>query len=170
MLPAPSDMYPRPHIVPGASGGALSKERAPALARLLRDERGSVAVEFAFIAAIFLAILFGTISYGIQFATRIALSYAVTEGGRAAVAGLDDAERTQRATDAVYEVIDAYGPLIDRGGVSLLDPDWRDMDVGRVGEIAIEYTDTRFSFLPFIPTPQETIRVQTTFVVADPSG
>ncbi|ABS61701.1 TadE family protein [Parvibaculum lavamentivorans DS-1] len=140
------------------------------MSRFGRDERGSVAIEFAFIAAVFLAILFGTISYGFQFATRIALSYAVTEGGRAAVAGLSDQERTQRAADAIYAVVDAYAPLIDRGGISLLDPQWRETEVGRTGDIAIEYTDARFTFLPFVPAIPGTMRVQTTFVVADPSG
>src|SRR5690554_3817646 len=60
-----------------------------------RDEKGSVAIEFAFIAVVFLTILFGIMSYGFQFATRIALSYAVAEGGRTSVAWLNTSDAAQ---------------------------------------------------------------------------
>lgn len=163
-------MYPYLRDRFRVSRGAPSRGGAPASPRLVRDERGSVAIEFAFIAALFLAILFGIISYGFQFATRIALSYAVAEGGRAAVAGLDDGEREQRATDAIYEVLNAYSPLIDVASAAPPSFVWQDTSVGRAVEINLVYTDTRFSLLPFIPTPDETVRVRTTYVVSDPSG
>lgn len=140
-------------------------------ARLLRDEQGSVAIEFAFVAAVFLAILFGIMSYGFHFATRIALSYAVAEGGRAAVIGLDDTQRSEYAESAIREAVQSYSPLLRWEDVTVLDPVWRDTGAGRAGDIAIDYdTGGRFSFLPFVPAPPETIRVSTTFVVADPGG
>ena len=80
----------RPHI-PGRRG-------------LARDRRGTVAIEFAFVLVVFLTILFGIIAFGFQFAARIALSYAVAEGGRSAVAGLTSAERQARASAAVTRV------------------------------------------------------------------
>ena len=153
-----------------ATSGAPSVEGAPASPRFARDERGSVAIEFAFVAAVFLAILFGIMSYGFQFATRIALTYAVAEGGRAAVAGLDDEQRQGLAEQAIREAVESYSPLVIWEGVALRDPNWRDTAIGRVGDIGIDYTDTRFSFLPFIPTPEETMRIETTFVVSDPLG
>ena len=120
-------------------------------------------------AAIFLTILFGIMSYGFQFATRIALSYAVTEGGRAAVAGLDDAEREEYATAAMVRALDAYSPLVDPALAQLTFAQGVS-SAGDTLEIGIDYSDARFSFLPFIAAPAETIRVETTFVVADPSG
>jgi Flp pilus assembly protein TadG len=136
---------------------------------VIRDERGSVAIEFAFVAAVFLAILFAIISYGFQFATRIALSYAVTEGGRAAVAGLDAGQRETYATDAINRALVAYSPLIDPAAATLDMEETEDAQGNRLA-IGIEYTDARFSLLPFIPAPEATMRVETTFVVTDPSG
>ncbi len=143
-----------------ASRGAPSQEGAPALRRSLRDDdRGSVAIEFAFVGAVFLVILFGIVSYGFQFATRIALSYAVTEGGRAAVGGLDSAQRQLYATNAINNTLNAYSPLIEGTSAN-----------GDTLKIGIDYTDTRFTLLPFISAPDETMRVETIFVVTDPSG
>lgn len=151
--------------------GTRPKGRVSPRVRLLRDERGSVAIEFAFIAAVFLAILFGIMSYGFHFATRIALSYAVAEGGRAAVMGLGDDQRRDYAEAAIREAVESYSPLLRWENVNVLDPVWRDTGAGRAGDIAIDYdTGGRFSFLPFVPAPPETIRVSTTFVVADPGG
>ena len=149
--------------------GASPPGEAPPLQGMTRDESGSVAIEFAFVAAVFLAILFGIISYGFQFATRIALSYAVTEGGRAAVAGLDAGQRETYATNAINRALVAYSPLIDPASAAL---DFQETDdpQGNRLLVRIDYTDTRFSLLPFIPTPEATMRVETTFVVTDPSG
>jgi Flp pilus assembly protein TadG len=154
----------------GPVGTSLSYREVPIRARFGHDERGSVAIEFAFIAVVFLTILFGIMSYGFQFATRIALSHAVSEGGRAAVAGLDDGQREQFARDAIQRAVESYSPLVNWSGIEVLDPQWRDTANGRVGDITITYTDNRFSFLPFIPTPDEVMRVSTTYIVTDPDG
>ncbi|MBX3495166.1 MAG: pilus assembly protein [Parvibaculum sp.] len=151
------------------SRGAPSTEGAPATPRFARDNRGSVAIEFAFVAAVFLAILFGIMSYGFQFATRIALSYAVTEGGRAAVAGLDPNERQLEAEESITRALEAYRPLVDPDN-ALRTYVEETTEHGIALRIRIDYTDTRFSLLPFIPTPAETMRIETTFVVSDPLG
>lgn len=164
-----SHMFFRLRIERDVSRGTFPIGKVPARRRLIGDERGSVAIEFAFIAAVFLTILFGIMSYGFQFATRIALSYAVTEGGRAAVAGLDEAERETFATAAMTRALDAYSPLVDPALAQMTFAQGTSA-AGDTLEIGIDYTDARFSFLPFVPTPEETIRVETTFVVADPSG
>jgi Flp pilus assembly protein TadG len=114
--------------------------------------------------------LFGIVAFGLQFATRIALSYAVTEGGRAAVAGLSDTERESLATSAIGYALNAYSPLVD--------PDKATVSVTPVGatsngemlEISISYSDTRFANLPFVPDLSNLPPVSTTFIVADPSG
>lgn len=151
------------------SRGASPQGEAPASPRFASDERGSVAIEFAFVAAVFLAILFGIMSYGFQFATRIALSYAVTEGGRAAVAGLDAAQREQYATDAINDALNAYSPLIDPSLAQLSFLEAPSSN-GNTLEISIDYDDARFSFLPFIPAPGDLPPVTTTYIVTDPSG
>lgn len=137
---------------------------------LLRDERGSVAIEFAFVLVVFLSILFGIIAFGFQFAARIALSYAVAEGGRAAVAGLTPAERKLRAENAVNRVLTSFSPLVD--------PNKADIDVSSEGQtsegeailISITYDDNRFNIFPFLPALNANRAVATTFLVADPSS
>lgn len=146
---------------------------APTPARFCRDERGSVAIEFAFIAIVFLTILFGIMSYGFQFATRIALSYAVAEGGRAAVMALDTGSRQQFAEAAMDRALESYSPLVIPGNAiyELVESPVTLAGVSTTQlAITLNYTDNRFSFLPFVPTPDETMRVSTTYIVSDPDG
>ena len=137
---------------------------------LLRDERGSVAIEFAFVLVLFLSILFGIIAFGFQFAARIALSYAVAEGGRAAVAGLTSAEREARADDAVSRVLTSFSPLIDPSKAAIEVSSQRQTAEGEAILISITYNDSRFNIFPFLPTLNANRAVATTFLVADPSG
>ena len=152
-----------------ASHGAPSKEGASYVLRFLHDGKGTAAIEFAFVGAVFLAILFGIVTYGFQFATRIALSYAVAEAGRSAVAGLSDAERQLIITDTVRHVVEGYEPLLRWSNVSQpISIQWRnEPNIGRVGIIHVVYTDSRFSRFPLIPLPDETTRVEARFVVGD---
>jgi Flp pilus assembly protein TadG len=139
-------------------------------ASFLRDRRGTAAIEFAIVATLLISILFGILAFGFQFATRVALSYAVAEAGRSAVAGLTPAERQQRAEDAVDRVLTSFAPLVD--------PQKANVDVtlqgntpdGQVIQIAITYNDNRFDVFPFLPVFTANRAVQTDFLVIDPSG
>lgn len=135
---------------------------------LRRSESGSVAIEFAFVSVVFFAILFGIITFGFEFGTRIALSYAVAEGGRAAMAGLNTTERESLATDAINDALDAYSPLVDPDKATI------SFDLSgtndSVMKIAIAYSDDRFSSMPFVPSLGDLPPVETTFVVSDPSS
>lgn len=152
-----------------------SPGEASTSARFCRNEKGSVAIEFAFIAVVFLTILFGIMSYGFQFATRIALSYAVAEGGRASVAWLNTSdaalstENQARVEALMGDALRIYSPLVRPGDADI------SFNVGTTAngtsvEISIEYPTGAFSFLPFIPTPDEVMRVSTTYIVTDPDG
>lgn len=72
-----------------------------------------MALEFALVLPLFLVVLTGIIGYGQWFSTRIAVIHAASEGARAAVAGLSDAERRDLATAQARQVAEAYEPLID---------------------------------------------------------
>ena len=135
-----------------------------------RDERGSVAIEFAIVLVLFLTVLFGIIAFGFQFATHIALSYAVSEGGRSAVAGLTSTERQQLATDAVNRVLTSFSPLIDPTKATVNVSSEGQTAEGEAIQVAITYTDSRFDIFPFVPTFNSTNTVETTFFVADPSS
>jgi Flp pilus assembly protein TadG len=136
----------------------------------LRDERGSVAIEFAFVLVLFLSILFGIIAFGFQFAARIALSYAVAEGGRAAIAGLTSAERQTRADDAVIRVLTSFSPLIDPNKAAVAVSSQGQTAEGEAILISVTYNDSRFNIFPFLPALNANRAVATTFLVADPSG
>lgn len=53
--------------------------------RQLRSERGAALVEFAICATLFLALVYGSISYGVVFWVKHTLTSAASEGARAAV-------------------------------------------------------------------------------------
>jgi len=148
----------------------LNAGEAEGAASLLRDRRGSVAIEFAIVLTLLLTILFGIVAFGFQFATRIALSYAVAEAGRSAVAGLTSAERQQRAEDAVDRVLTSFSPLVDPAKAVVEVSSEGETQDGEVIRIAITYSDNRFDVFPFVPALNGDRAVETVFLVADPSG
>ena len=137
--------------------------------RFAHGEHGTVAIEFAIVLVLLLTILFGIIAFGFQLATRIALSYAVAEGGRSAVAGLTSTERQQLATDAVNRVLTDFSPLIDPTDATITVSSEGETSNGELIEVAIAYSDDRFNLFPFMPAFSSNWNVQTTFLVADPS-
>ena len=137
---------------------------------LAQDTRGTVAIEFALVLVIFLSIMFGIIAFGFQFAARIALSYAVAEGGRSAVAGLSSLERQQRASDAVTRVLTSFSPLLDPSKAIITVSSEGQTADGEVIDVEVTYNDSRFNVFPFLPVLNANRAVQTSFLVADPSS
>ncbi len=75
-------------------------------------DRGAVAVEFALILPIFVALVFGVISFGYMLSYRQGLSQAAAEGSRAAAvvpSGLDAAAKSTRARNAINQALAGYG-------------------------------------------------------------
>ena len=133
------------------------------------DSGGNVSIEFAVLLPVFLALLFGMIVFGIQYSVRIALTYAAAEGGRAAVAGLDDPERQALALAAVQRTLQSLAPLVD--------PDEADIQIAFAAEgdgeeitVNIGYNDNRFARLPFVPAVEGLSPVSVTYLVTDPLG
>jgi Flp pilus assembly protein TadG len=135
---------------------------------LAQDERGTVAIEFAMVAGLFLMMLFGIIAFGFQFAGRIALSYAVAEGGRAAVAGLTDADRESLALSATEYALDGYSGLVKNSTPVV------EITTGAGGKKMIRVSVAQASLslptLPFVPDLSTLPDVSTTFIVTDPSS
>lgn len=79
----------------------------------LRSRDGTSAIEFAFVAPVFLLLLFGIIGFGYIFGVYHGIQQIASEAARSSVAGLNDAEREQIARDFVaahaasYAFIDA---------------------------------------------------------------
>lgn len=69
--------------------------------RLMANEHGNAAVEFALVGPLFLLLLVGLVVYGGWFWMAAEVQHLSAEGARAAVAGLSDAERTSLARSTV---------------------------------------------------------------------
>jgi Flp pilus assembly protein TadG len=63
----------------------------------MRDRRGVAAIEFAIVAPLLIMMMFGMIMYGSWFWMAHSVQSMASEGARAAIAGLDPAEREQLA-------------------------------------------------------------------------
>lgn len=71
-------------------------------ARIRGGEReGAAAVEFALVGPVFFLLVVGMVVYGAWFWMAHSVQSAVSEGARAAIAGLDAAEREQLAREVV---------------------------------------------------------------------
>jgi Flp pilus assembly protein TadG len=76
------------------------------------DTRGASAVEFAFVAPVFLMIVFGIAAFGYVFGVYQGIQQIASEAARAAVAGISDAERDTIARGFVSTNAGTYA-LID---------------------------------------------------------
>jgi hypothetical protein len=73
-------------------------------------------VEFALILPIFVALVFGIVSYGYMLSYRQALGQAASEGARAAAvvpSGMAAADKLSRATNALNDSLSSYGVRCD---------------------------------------------------------
>lgn len=134
-----------------------------------QDVGATTAIEFAVIAPLLFALLFAIVTFGMQYATRVAITYAAAEGGRAAVAGLNDAERVAFASAAINNTLNAMAPLVDptKANVTVnLGNEGSDKTIG----ITIGYSDTRFAQMPFLPDLTGIQPVSVQYYVTDPSG
>lgn len=95
------------------AGAAAAPAGRPRRGTVLGCESGAAAVEFALLAPLLLAIVFAIITYGLYFTVVIAVTEAAAVGARASVPGLDCAERSSLATEAVSRFFSSYGPFLD---------------------------------------------------------
>ncbi len=87
-------------------------------------ERGAAAVEFALVVPIFLALLFGIISYGMMLSVRQGISQATAEGARVyavSPAGTPGTTVRADALSAVNDAISSYGVSCTGGGALVKD-------------------------------------------------
>jgi len=148
------------------SAGASGMRRL--CGKFCRDQNATVAIEFAVIAPLLFAILFGIVGFGAQYGTRIALTYAATEGGRAAMVGLSDQERTSLAKTAIANTLNALSPLVDPKK-STVSVDFTKEASDKKVAITVSYNDTRFAELPYLPNLSNLNPVTVDFYVTDPS-
>lgn len=93
-------------------------DRATHLRRFRRDQSGAVAIEFAFLAPLLFAMLFGIMVMGYYLAVSHSVSQLATGAARASVAGLDMTEREELAQTYLAQAGSRY-PLLDATALTL---------------------------------------------------
>lgn len=120
-----------------------------------RNQAGTSAIEFAFVAPVLLLLLLGIMGYGYVFGIYHSVQQMAAEAARSSVAGLSDAERARIAQDYVAAHADAYA-FIDPAKVTV-----RTLQTGpqrQDFEVAVSYDMTgslydRLSLLVSLPQP-----------------
>lgn len=122
---------------------------------LARDRRGAAIVEMALVLPLLLALLMGMLVYGQYFMLAHSVQQAANDGARAAIVGLDAADRSAVATRAVARSLQAVS-----GAHSVA--------VSETSEaitVAVTFTAPPDSFLrsSLVPSPTNVIRSRATF-------
>jgi Flp pilus assembly protein TadG len=78
---------------------------------LFRECRAASAVEFAFIAPVFLVLLFGIVAFGSYLGIVHGIQQLTAEAARASIAGLSDDERLTLARDNIASNVNSYPML-----------------------------------------------------------
>lgn len=89
--------------------GRRHGRRAPS--SVVIDGAGNAAVEFALLAPVFLALILGTLVYGLYFGVAHSVQQLASEAARASVPGLTEQERSALARQFVTRALASYGLL-----------------------------------------------------------
>lgn len=125
--------------------------------RVLRDCRGSIAVEFAIIFPVALVFFLGLVAYGIYFGAAHSVQQLAADAARASVGGLNDAERTSIANAHVAASGGSY-PLLASNRLTVsahaLDADPSQFEV----RVAFDSSDLPiWALAGLVPLPRQTI-------------
>lgn len=124
------------------------------LSRLNGDEQGVAAIEFALVMPFLMVMFMAIVSYGGYFWIAHAVQQLANDGARAAIAGLDDAERQILAKASLGQ---------DVGGYAYLDSTSAQVSVSSQGQRLAVQVDYDASGSPFwamdelVPMPSSTI-------------
>lgn len=137
----------------------LRSARLPIAIKLARSERAAAIVEMALVLPLFLALAMGILVYGQYFMLAHSVQQAANDGGRAAITGLDAADRRAVATRAVDRSMKSIAGFTSAS---------RSVAVSETSEavtVAVTYTAPPTSFLrsSFVPSPGHVIRASATF-------
>jgi len=137
----------------------FARKLAKAPRMLVRNERAAAMIEMAIVLPLFIALLMGILVYGQYFLLAHSVQQAANEGARAAIVGLDAADRLGIATRAVDRSLRGSGRIT---------PDKRTVAISETTEaitVGVSYTIPANSFLrtSIIPVPGNIIRADATF-------
>lgn len=133
----------------------LVRKPVPTGTRLAREERGAAIVEMALVLPLFLALLTGVLVYGQYFMLAHSVQQAANDGARAAIAGLDAADRRAVAARAVGRSLQV---VTGTHSVAV-------SETAEAVTVAVTFTVPANSILrsSFVPSPGNVIRARATF-------
>jgi Flp pilus assembly protein TadG len=117
--------------------------------------RGAAAVEFALIAPLLIAIIFGIVIYGSYLAVVHGVQQLAAEAARASIAGLSESERASLAQAYVTANVGAY-PLISPNLLTVN----ATLSGTNVFVVTVSYNASKmfiYSLPAFVPAPPSTI-------------
>ena len=126
---------------------------------LARNECAAAIVEMALVLPLLLTLMIGIMVYGQYFLLAHGVQQAANDGARAAIVGLDVADRQAIATRAVNRSLQNIGGAVAAS---------RSVAVSETSEavtVAVDYTVPAGTFprAPFVPLPGDTIHASATF-------
>lgn len=124
-----------------------------------RAESGAVAVEFAILGPVFLVLMVGTMVWGQYLWTAHAVQQLANDAARAALAGLDSAERESLARTVLSNEVADYANLRPASATMSVENHSDRLTV------AVDYDTTDAGFRIFedlIPAPPKLVRKQAT--------
>ncbi len=81
--------------------------------KIIRNQSGAAAVEFAIVGPVFILIMFGMIAYGISFGAAHSVEQLAADAARASIPGLNGEERQKLASAYIDDNADEY-MLLDK--------------------------------------------------------
>lgn len=118
--------------------------------RLIKNEKGASAVEFAIILPILIMLVFGIFQFGIAYNTYITITHAAREGARIAAVDLDPYDH-----DPLIDIIiERANNIITKDNITINHPDPAVLKIGDPVEVIITYKIT--IEIPLLP-PWENI-------------
>jgi Flp pilus assembly protein TadG len=143
----------------------LSQARTHIRLSLLRDRKGTSAVEFALLAPIFIMLFLGMAAYGIYFGASHSVQQLAADAARTAIAGLNATERSTLATNFIRLNASGY-PFVDPKKVTV---NTRDSAAdGSQFVVAVQYDASTlpiWKLFKGLPLPGMTISRQSTIRV-----
>jgi Flp pilus assembly protein TadG len=144
-------------MIPSALAGHRAGRSNRTGADMLGSDSGAAAVEFAIVGPIFLILLVGVMAWGNYFWLSHSLQQVANDAARAALAGVDAAERKSLAAAVLAEEIGDYASLTPKAASVQV------QDVANRVTVTISYDASSSPFWAFstlVPMPSSLIKRQ----------